>query len=438
MRGFSAPRLIERKRDGVELAPGEIEAFLSRFLTGEVPDYQMAAMLMAVFFRGLSPNELERWTLALVQSGERWDFRRVTGPKVGKHSTGGVGDKVTLVLAPLVAAVGLKMPKVSGRGLGHTGGTLDKLASIPGFRTDLDRAAVERLLNDVGYALAGQSDSFVPLDRDLYALRDVTGTVESLPLVAASVMSKKIAEGLDAVVLDVKTGAGALLSDPERAEALARAMLGLAGRFGLRAEALMTRMDEPLGRAVGNALEVREAIETLAGRGPADVLEVAMALGSSLLVQTGAAPDDDAARARLRWVLEDGSALERFRLSVAGQGGDPAVVDDPGRLPRAPASAEARAPRAGRVRGLDAREVGRLVVALGGGRLRKTDAIDPSVGVVLEQKVGDEVETGGRLATVHAATPEAALGAAQRLAELYDIGPEPLKRPPLVLKRITG
>ncbi len=398
----------------------------------------MAALLMAIYFRGLSSAELERWTVALVDSGERWDFRDVPGPKVGKHSTGGVGDKVTLVLAPLLAALGLRLPKVSGRGLGHTGGTLDKLASIPGFRTDIDRETVGRVLREVGYVLAGQTASFVPLDRELYALRDVTGTVESLPLIAASVMSKKIAEGLDALVLDVKTGSGALLRDPAQAEELARVMLSLGRRFGLRAEAILTRMEQPLGRAVGNALEVREALDTLRGAGPADLLEVTLALAGSLLVMVGQAPDEEAARERLGRALADGSALERFRRSVAAQGGDPRVVDEPERLPRAPAVAEARASRDGWVCALDAREVGRLVGDLGGGRRKKNDAVDPAVGVVLERKVGDQIAAGERLATVHAATPEAARAAARRLTEIYAVGPERPEILPLVVKRVRG
>jgi pyrimidine-nucleoside phosphorylase len=435
---LSAPRAIERKRDGQELAPEEISQLLSRYRAGELPDYQMSALLMAIYFRGLSFAELERWTLALVDSGERWDFRDVPGPKVGKHSTGGVGDKTTLVLLPLLAALGLCLPKVSGRGLGHTGGTLDKLASIPGFRTDLDRPTVARLLREVGFALTGQTPSFVPLDGELYALRDVTGTVESQPLIAASIMSKKIAEGLDALVLDVKTGAGALMRDPARAEELARLMIALGRRFGLRAEAILTRMDQPLGRAVGNALEVREAIDALKGEGPADVIEVALALGASLLVSSGQAPDEASARSPLERALADGSALERFRRSVAAQGGDPRVVDDPARLPRSPATAAALARNGGWVRALDAREVGRLVVDLGGGRRAKTDVVDPGVGVVLDRKVGDSVAAGERLGQVHAATPAAAQVAARRLASIYEIGPERPDVPALVVKRVRG
>jgi pyrimidine-nucleoside phosphorylase/thymidine phosphorylase len=411
---------------------------LGRYLAGELPDYQMSALLMAICFRGLSDVELERWTAALVDSGERWEFRDVPGFKVGKHSTGGVGDKVSLVLAPLLAALGLKMPKVSGRGLGHTGGTLDKLGSIPGFRMDLDRAAVARLLGEVGCAIGGQTARFVPLDRELYALRDVTATVESVPLIAASIMSKKIAEGLDALVLDVKTGAGALMRDPAEAEGLARVMIGLGQRFGLRAEAVLTAMDQPLGRAVGNALEVREAVRTLRGEGPEDLVEVTVELAAALLRMTGGAPETAAARARARRELEAGSALERFRRWVTAQGGDPRVVDEPDLLPRAPAVEDVRAACAGWVSGLDAREVGRIVVDLGGGRKKKTDAVDPAVGLVLERKVGDEVARGDRLATVHAARSWEAASAAARLTQLYEIGPERPEVPPMVRKRLAA
>ena len=398
----------------------------------------MSALLMAICFRGMSPVELYHWTAKLIGSGERWDWSRVPGPKVDKHSTGGVGDKVSLVLAPLLAALGLKVPMVAGRALGHTGGTLDKLEAIPGLRTDLDRAAFERLLLEVGCGIGGQTASFAPLDRELYALRDVTATVESMPLIAASIVSKKVAEGLDALVLDVKTGSGAFLSEPAAAEELARLMIGLAGRFGLRAEALLTGMDEPLGRAVGNALEVREAIEALRGEGPPDLIEVTLALVERLLVMSGGALDPDTGRQLALARLLDGGALERFQSWVAGQGGDPRVVEEPERLPAAPVTVEVPASRSGFVRGLDARPIGRLVGDLGGRRRKKGDSVDPAVGVVLDRKVGDEVQRGERLATVHARTRAAAEIAARRLSEIYEIGEElPLKEP-LVRARLTG
>ncbi|MFN2432389.1 MAG: thymidine phosphorylase [Gemmatimonadota bacterium] len=438
MNALHVPSVIGRKRDGEELRPDELDAVLEGYLAGEVPEYQMSALLMAIVFRGMTDAELDRWTRRLVDSGERWDWSPVEGAKVDKHSTGGVGDKVSLVLAPLAAALGLKVPMVSGRGLGHTGGTLDKLEVIPGLRTDLDRSDVARLLDEAGFAMGGQTAAFAPLDRELYALRDVTATVESVPLIAASIISKKVAEGLDALVLDVKTGSGAFLRERARAEELARRMIGLARRMGLRAEALLTAMDQPLGRAVGHALEVREALEALRGEGPEDLREVTVALTSRLLAMTarpaakatdGGATSERRAggpggSAAIHRALEDGSALERFRRMVEGQGGDPRVVDDPGRLPAAPAVVEARAPAAGWVQRLDAREVGMLVLELGGGRRRKGDEIDLAVGVVLDRKVGDEVRPGERLARVHAASEAAAQRGARRLAEIYVVGEE--------------
>jgi pyrimidine-nucleoside phosphorylase len=430
------PPLIARKRDGGELAPAELDALLDGYLAEAVPDYQMAAFLMAVCFRGFTDAELVRWTARLVDSGERWSWNGVPGPKVGKHSTGGVGDKVSLVLAPVVAAMGLRMPKVSGRGLAHTGGTLDKARAIPGLRVNLDRADVERLLREVGFAIGGQTARFTPLDGRLYALRDVTGTVESLPLIAASIIAKKVAEGLDALVLDVKVGSGAFLAGEEAAAELARVMIRLAARFGLRAEALLTSMEEPLGRAVGNALEVREAIETLRGRGPADLVEVVLALAERLALAAGAERDAEPARRRAAAALADGSALERFGRWVAGQGGDPAVVDDPSRLPAAPVVREVRATADGFVSRLDAREVGLLVVRLGGGRRTKADRIDPAVGVVLERKRGDRLARGDLLATVHAADSAAADAAAAELERIVGTSGDPPPAVPLVRLRI--
>jgi pyrimidine-nucleoside phosphorylase len=436
-RSYHVPGLIAKKRDGGELQPDELAGLLDGYLAGEVPEYQMSALLMAILFRGLTTAELDRWTTKLIDSGERWDFAGVPGPKVDKHSTGGVGDTVSLVLAPLAASLGLKVPMVSGRGLGHTGGTLDKLECIPGLRTDLDRGEFERLLLDVGFAMGGQTASFAPLDRELYALRDVTATVESVPLIAASILSKKVAEGLDALILDVKTGSGAFLREPSAAEELARVMIDLGRRFGLRAEALLTGMEAPLGRAVGHALELREAVDTLRGRGPSDLVEVTLALTARLLVMTGT-PSEEEARARAAAALEDGSALERFRRWVAAQGGDPRVVDEPGRLPTARVVVEIRAPRAGFVRALDAGEVGLLVLDLGGGRRRKGDAIDPAVGVVLDVTVGGEVARGDRLAVVHASSHDAGELAARRLARLYQIGEEPPEISQIVRQRVIA
>ncbi|MBA2565582.1 MAG: thymidine phosphorylase, partial [Gemmatimonadetes bacterium] len=415
------PALIARKRDGAELAPEDIDALLEGYARGDVAEYQMSALLMAICFRGLTDAELDRWTARLIDSGERWEWSGVPGVRVDKHSTGGVGDKVSLVLGPVVAELGLQVPMIAGRGLGHTGGTIDKVESIPGLRTALDREDCGRLLAEVGFAIGSQTARLAPLDGELYALRDVTATVESVPLIAASIVAKKVAEGLDALVLDVKVGTGAFLPEQDAASELAERMVDLAARLGLPAEAVLTRMDEPLGSAIGNALEVREAVETLRGNGPSDVVEITAELGARMLVLADSKSDIPRARERVASVLSGGAALERFRRWVAAQGGDPRVVDEPERLPAAPVRTEALAAADGYLQSLDAREIGLLVVELGGGRTRKGDSVDPSVGVVLDRKPGDAVTRGERLATVHAANSAAGAGAARRIAALARI-----------------
>jgi len=433
-----ATELIERKRDGLELTPDELSEFMSAYLADEVADYQMSAFLMAVFFRGLTPPELSALTRGIIASGTRLNFSDGDAPAVDKHSTGGVGDKVSLILAPLLAEAGLRVPMMSGRGLGHTGGTLDKLESIPGFRTGLDLEEFRCVLAEVGCAMIGQTPEIAPLDGRLYALRDVTGTVQSIPLIASSIVSKKVAEGIEALVLDVKCGLGAFMVDEERALELARTLVSLASDEGLRATALLTAMDEPLGRSVGNALEVREAVDCLRGGGPADLREVTLSLSAELMVAAGAAADAEVARRELATHLDDGSAARRFEALIERQGGDPRVVEDPSRLPAAGVKSEFLSPRAGHVARVDARRVGIAAVELGAGRSRLGDAIDPSVGYEILCAVGDSVVAGEPLAVVHAASEAAAARAKARLANAIQVEEAaPAARPPLVRFRVS-
>jgi pyrimidine-nucleoside phosphorylase len=413
--------LIERKRDGQELPVEALRAFLSDYMDGEVTDYQMSAFLMAVFLRGLSPAELAEMTRSMIASGHRLDFRDGGPPAVDKHSTGGVGDKVSLILAPLLAAYGLRVPMMSGRGLGHTGGTVDKLESIPGFRTRIGLDEFKTVLNEVGCAMISQTEEIAPLDGRLYALRDVTGTVPSIPLIASSIISKKAAEGIQALVLDVKCGSGAFMVDEERALALAGTLVDLATDQGLETRALLTDMESPLGRKIGNALEVAESIETLHGGGPADLREVTLALSAEAVVAAGAEEDVLSAREALEPLLDDGRAADRFARLVERQGGDPRVLDDPGRLPAAPVLADLEAPASGWLAGLDARQIGLAAVELGAGRTRVEDDVDPAVGFEIHRKVGEEVESGEPLITVHAASEDQLEQARQRLSEAISI-----------------
>jgi pyrimidine-nucleoside phosphorylase len=435
----NAYRLIQRKRDGEELAAAELLAFFQAYATGEVADYQVSAFLMAVYYRGLSAGELSALVQAMLESGARVDLTAVPGVKVDKHSTGGVGDKVSLVLAPLVASLGVPVPMMSGRGLGHTGGTVDKLESIPGFRVDLSLERFRAQLQRVGCALITQTAEIVPLDRRLYALRDVTATVESIPLIAASIMSKKLAEGIDALVLDVKLGSGAFVPDRARAEQLARTMIGIGAAHGRRVVALLTAMDRPLGTAVGNALEVAESIAVLRGGGPADVREVTLRLAAEMLVLGGRAPDGDAAYALAADALADGRALEKLREVVAAQDGDARVVDEPERLPRAPVQHELVADAAGIATRFDVRAIGIAAVELGAGRRMLGAAIDAGVGFEIDVKPGDEVSAGSRLATVHAASTDAAVQAAAALRAAIVIARDAAVPPlPLVAGRIDA
>ena len=397
-----AHRLIERKRDGGKLDAGEWRALVNAYAAGHVPDYQMAAFLMACFLRGLDRTETAALTEAMLNSGARFDLASIGKPRLDKHSTGGVGDKVSLVLAPLVSALGVAVPMVSGRGLGHTGGTLDKLESIPGFRTDLSLDQARAQIEAIGCALIGQTTEIAPADRKMYALRDATSTVESIPLIASSIMSKKLAEDLTGLVIDIKRGSGAFLTSLELELELAQEMIQIGESHACPVVALFTAMDRPLGRACGNALEVEEAIAALRGEGPDDLMEVTLALGAEMLLLAGVAQTQDAARAAMRDALASGRALEQFRVIVERQGGDPAVVDDPALLPQAAECELFTAPRSGVVVRVEPRAIGRGLIARGGGRTTMADTVDPAVGFVITSKPGDWVDANEPMASVYA------------------------------------
>ena len=432
-----AYRLIERKRDGGRIEPAEWRAFISAYADGRVPDYQMAAFLMAAFLRGLDAEETSALTDAMLASGATLDLAHLRVGRVDKHSTGGVGDKVSLVLAPLVASLGVAVPMMSGRGLAHTGGTLDKLESIPGFRTDLSLADATRQLAEVGCVLMGQTGEIAPADRRMYALRDATATVESIPLIAASIMSKKLAEGLTGLVLDVKRGSGAFLPELERGIQLAEVMIGLGEDHGCPVVALVTAMDRPLGRACGNALEVEEAIHALKGEGPPDLMEVTLALGAEMLVLGGALKTRSAARAAMSRAIASGRAAEKLQEIIEAQGGNPAVVDDPAALPQAEHCELFPAPRRGFVEQVEPRAIGYGVTALGGGRTRMEDRVDPSVGFVISAKPGDWVEAGEPLATIFARDRAGVDAGRDALRAAITIGEEAEPPLPLVSHRIT-
>jgi pyrimidine-nucleoside phosphorylase len=436
--GPSPVELIRKKRDGLALSAAEIEAFIRDYLDERIADYQMSAFLMAVFWRGLTPRETLALTRAMLHSGDVLELKRVRAPKVDKHSTGGVGDKISLALGPLVAACGVAVPMISGRGLGHTGGTLDKLEAIPGYDTQLDPRRFERVVSQVGVSIIGQTPRLAPADRRIYALRDVTGTMESIPLIVASILSKKLAAGLDGLVLDVKVGRGAFMPDLERARALARTLVAVARGAGKRVSALLTRMDVPIGRTIGNALETREAIELLSGDGPDDTRELTLALGAEMLRLGGAARRAEAAREELATALTSGRALDRFRRMVEAHGGDPRVADDPGRLPTAPRRLPVLAPRGGIVTDVDARELGLLAVSLGAGRTRAEQKVDPAVGIELLVRPGDRVEARQPLAFLHVRRTTDAAAEVDRAARAFRLGSQPPPAKPLVIERITG
>jgi pyrimidine-nucleoside phosphorylase len=433
------PRLIERKRDGGRLEPAEIRELVLAYAEGRVPDYQLAAFLMAVYFRGFDRSEMTALMEAMLESGKRLNLSRLPMPRIDKHSTGGVGDKTSLILAPLIASLGVAVPMMSGRGLGHTGGTLDKLESIPGFSAALTLAQAESQIARIGCAMLSQTDEIVPADRKMYALRDATATVEVIPLIAASIMSKKISEDLTGLVLDIKRGSGSFLPNLEDELELAKAMIDLGAAHGCPVVALLTAMDRPLGHACGNALEVAEAIDVLKGGGPVDLIEVTMALGAAMLVLGAVASSGEAARTIMADAISSGRALIKLEEIVAAQGGDKGVVRDPARLPRAAHIETFVAKRDGVIQTVDPRAIGYGVIALGGGRRNMEDRIDPSVGFVITAKPGLHITKGQSLATIHARSEEdLALGGSilEGAIVIGDsmVNPLPL---PLVSHRVT-
>jgi pyrimidine-nucleoside phosphorylase len=428
----STPALLAKKRDGAALTPAEIGWLIRGFVRGDVADYQMSAFAMAVLLRGMNATETAALTLAMRDSGKRARLRGRGGPKVDKHSTGGVGDKVSLCLAPLAAACGLRVPMMCGRGLGHTGGTLDKLAAIPGFDSGLSLARFEQIVRGHGLALIGQTSELAPADRKLYALRDVTATIESIPLITASILSKKLCEDLDALVLDVKFGRGAFMHTEREARMLARSIVRVGRATGLCTTAVLTRMDSPLGRSVGNALEVAEAFEVLHGGGPDDLVECTLVLGREMLLAGGIDRKASAAERRLRAAIVNGTAAAKMEQLIAAQHGDPRVVREPDRLPRARHVARVTAPRSGYVQQVDALRIGQLCVSIGAGRTRVDQSVDLAAGVVLHRKPGDSVRRGELLAELHVRSRARADEWRRALREAYVIGARRYAVPPLV------
>lgn len=424
--------LIVKKRDGGELSHEEINFMIDGYTRGQIPDYQMSAMCMAILLRGMTDRETLEMTMAMVHSGETLDLSPIQGVKGDKHSTGGVGDKTSLVLCPMVAACGLKVAKMSGRGLGHTGGTIDKLEGFPGFTTGISEETFFKNVNEIGIAIAGQTADLVPADKKLYALRDVTGTVPSIPLIVSSIMSKKLASGADVIVLDVKCGSGAFMKTEQEARTLAQGLTRIGRLAGRKCAAVITDMDQPLGWAVGNALEVKEAISVLKGEKGGDLLELCLTLGSCMLTEAGLAGSIEEARAKLEKTISDGTALEKLSQMVTAQQGDGRDVYDTSRLPLAPVQMEVTALEGGYVRRIEAEQVGLVSMHLGGGRATKDSEIDLSVGLVLHKKVGDSVEAGESLATIHASSQEKAAEAAELLRACYSFSPDPVQRSPFI------
>jgi pyrimidine-nucleoside phosphorylase len=430
--------IIRKKRDGGELSRNQIESLVDAYTRGDIPDYQVSAWLMAVVLRGMTRAETAALTDAMLHSGEVLDLSSLAAKKVDKHSTGGVGDKTSLVLAPLAAAGGVAVPMISGRGLGHTGGTLDKLEAIPGFNVNLSVADFRRVLETCGCAMIGQTAEIAPADRKLYALRDVTGTVESPYLICASIMSKKLAEGIDGLVLDVKTGSGAFMKREEDAVFLAELMVETGERMGKQVVALITDMDQPLGNMIGNALEVVEVVDILRGKGPEDLRQLCLELAGWMLHLGGVARTVADGKKQSEKLIASGQAMERFRQMVELQGGDPRVIDDPKKLPQAQHTMTIASPRSGYLISLQCEQVGTACVILGGGREKKEDSVDPSVGIVLHKKVGDSVSSGEPLATIYYNAESRAARAKQLLEESFQIGDSPAHEKRPLIHRVIG
>ncbi|MGI8919959.1 MAG: thymidine phosphorylase [Pyrinomonadaceae bacterium] len=434
--------VIRKKRDGEQLSRAEIDFFIAGVTHDDIADYQVSALLMAIYLNGMNEAEQQALTEAMLRSGITLDFSSIAKPKADKHSTGGVGDKTSLVIAPLVAACGVCVPMISGRGLGHTGGTLDKLESIPGYRVNLSTKEFQDVLERVGFAMAGQTAELAPADKKMYALRDATSTVEAIPLIVASIISKKGAAGLDAMVIDVKVGSGAFMRDEARARALAKALVKTGNSCGIRTRALLTDMNQPLGRAVGNSLEVKECIELLRGDaepGARPVLDLSLELSAHMLVLANVDDSMEAAHARLQRVLESGKALECFRENIAAQGGDARVCDDPaGFLPLVSESIEVESPRSGFITEIETTEIGHAIAALGGGRVRIEDKIDPTVGFIAEKKIGEKIDSGELLGTVYARDQSKARETAARIQAAYRVSEASQSQGPTLIKEVIN
>ncbi len=428
--------IIQKKRDGEPLHPDQIGSFITAYVQGDIPDYQMSAFLMAVFFRGMNPDETATLTKCMIASGDQILPSELGSPTADKHSTGGVGDKISIILAPLVAAAGVRVPMMSGRGLGHTGGTLDKLESIQGFNTRLDKQTMIRQIDRIGVAMIGQTDRMVPADKKMYALRDVTATVECIPLIAASIMSKKIASGPQNLVLDVKVGRGAFMKDLQKARELACTMVGIGTAHGRNVQALLTDMHtEPLGRAVGNSLEIIECMDVLRGNGPQDIRTLTLLLAAPMLTMSGTDPDEISATRRLEHLLDTGAAYEKFLQLVEHQGGNPRSLEPPYSLPVSQQKVEIRAETTGYLHGIDPMAIGLTAVALGAGRLRQEDSIDPGVGFVTAVQTGDRIESGQLLTTVYC-NRDLSPAQNEQIRRAFEIHDEPVAPPSPLLDRI--
>ncbi|MBN1780427.1 thymidine phosphorylase [bacterium] len=429
--------LIEKKRNGAELSDDEIRWIVNAYTSGHMPDYQMSAMLMAIYFQGMNRDELVSLTRCMIESGNVMDLSGIPGRKIDKHSTGGVGDKVSLVLAPLMAAAGVVVPMMAGRGLGHTGGTLDKLEAIPGFQVRLSESQFKRQLKEIGCAIMGQTEHVAPADRQLYALRDVTGTVPSIPLICSSILSKKKAEGAEGLVLDVKIGKGAFLPTRKQTIELAGTLVDIGNALGIQTQALITNMDEPLGNAIGNWLETREAVNALQGNGPEDLMQVTLALGSVMLVLAGLSGNYNAAVRDLQRLINSGRALEKFEELIRTQGGDLTVIRHPDTYKEAKFAVDVTAARDGIIHGIDARQLGMTAVSLGAGRMKKEDAVDPKAGILLHKKTGDSVRSGERIMSFYTDRPEIREMASRELTQAVSVRPDSVQRIDLVERLIS-